>query len=66
VQAISPSGPWTQSYVSKALNCTVTGLTSGTQYGFQGCAIGTAGPSDWCDPATKRAELSTARFPGRD
>ena len=54
-QALSPSGPWTQCYVGKASSCTVTGLTSGTQYWFQVCAIGTAGPSAWSDPATKRA-----------
>ena len=54
-QAISPSGPWTQCYVGKASSCTVTGLTSGTQYWFQVCAIGAAGPSAWSDPATKRA-----------
>ena len=54
-QATSPSGPWTQCYVGKASSCTVTGLTSGTQYWFQVCAIGAAGPSAWSDPATKRA-----------
>ena len=54
-QATSPSGPWTQCYVGKASSCTVTGLTSGTQYWFQVCAVGAAGPSAWSDPATKRA-----------
>ena len=54
-QATSPSGPWTQCYVGKASSCTVTGLTSGTQYWFQVRAIGAAGPSAWSDPATKRA-----------
>ena len=54
-QATSSSGPWTQCYVGKASSCTVTGLTSGTQYWFQVCAIGAAGPSAWSDPATKRA-----------
>ena len=54
-QALSPSGPWTQCYVGKASSCTVTGLTSGTQYWFQVSAIGAAGPSAWSDPATKRA-----------
>ena len=54
-QATKPSGPWTQCYVGKASNCTVTGLTSGTQYWFQVRAIGAAGPSAWSDPATKRA-----------
>jgi hypothetical protein len=39
----------------KASSCTVTGLTSGTQYWFQVCASGAAGPSAWGDPATKRA-----------
>ena len=39
----------------KASSCTATGLTSGTQYWFQVCAIGAAGPSAWSDPATKRA-----------
>ena len=38
-------GPWTQCYVRKASNCTVTGLTSGTQHWFQVCASGAAGPS---------------------
>jgi len=41
--------------VGKAAKCTVTGLTSGTQYWFQVRAIGAAGPSAWSDPATKRA-----------
>jgi hypothetical protein len=41
-QATSSSGPWTECYVSKASSCTVTGLTSGTQYWFQVRAIGTA------------------------
>jgi hypothetical protein len=54
-QAILPSGPWTQCYVGKASSCTVTGLTSGTQYCFQVSGIGAAGPSAWSDPATKRA-----------
>ena len=53
-QALSPSGPWTQCYVGKASSCTVTGLTSGTQYWFQVSAIGAAGLSPWSDPATKR------------
>ena len=54
-QATAPSGPWTQCYVGKSSKCTVTGLTSGTQYWFQVRAIGAAGPSAWSDPATKRA-----------
>ena len=54
-QATASSGPWTQCYVGKASKCTVTGLTSGTQYWFQVKAIGAAGPSAWSDPATKRA-----------
>ena len=54
-QAASSSGPWTQCYVGKPSSCTVTGLTSGTQYWFQVSAIGAAGPSPWSDPATKRA-----------
>jgi hypothetical protein len=54
-QATSASGPWTQCYVGKPSSCTVTGLTSGTQYWFQVSAIGAAGPSPWSDPATKRA-----------
>jgi hypothetical protein len=53
--ATSPNGPWTECYVGKASSCTVTGLTSGTQYWFQVRAIGAAGPSAWSDPATKRA-----------
>ena len=36
-------------------NCMVTGLTNDTQYWFQVCAIGAAGPSAWSDPATRRA-----------
>jgi hypothetical protein len=44
-QAASPSGPWTECHVGKASSCTVTGLTSGTQFWFQVRAIGTAGPS---------------------
>lgn len=54
-QAAAPSGPWTQCYVGKPSKCTVTGLTSGTQYWFHVKAIGAAGPSAWSDPATKRA-----------
>ena len=54
-QAASASGPWTQRYVGKASKCTVSGLSSGTQYWFQVRAIGAAGPSDWSDAATKRA-----------
>jgi len=54
-QATAPSGPWTQCYVGKSSKCTVTGLTSGTQYWFRVKAIGAAGPSAWSDPATKRA-----------
>ncbi len=54
-QATSPGGPWTQCYVGKASSCTVTGLTSGTQYWFQVSPVGAAGPSAWSDPATKRA-----------
>ncbi len=51
----SPSGPWTECYLGNASSCTVTGLTSGTQYWFQVRAIGAAGPSAWSDLATKRA-----------
>jgi hypothetical protein len=54
-QAVSSSGPWTQCFVCKASSCTVTGLTSRTQYWFQVCAIGAVGPSAWSDPATKQA-----------
>jgi hypothetical protein len=54
-QATSSIGPWTQCYVGQASSCTVTGLTSGTQYWFQVRAIGAAGPSAWSDPTTKRA-----------
>ena len=54
-QATSPSGPWTQCYLGKASSCTVTGLTSGTQYWFQVSPIGAAGPSAWSEPTTKRA-----------
>ena len=54
-QAAASGGPWTQCYIGKASRCTVTGLTSGTQYWFQVSAIGAGGPSPWSDPATKRA-----------
>ena len=54
-QATAPSGPWTQCYVGKSSKCTVTGLTSGTEYWFRVRAIGAAGLSAWSDPATKRA-----------
>ena len=49
-QALSPSGPWTQCYVGKASSCTVTGLTSGTQYWFQVCAIGAPAPAPGATP----------------
>jgi len=54
-QATASGGPWTQCYVGKASKCTVTGLTSGTEYWFYVRAIGAAGPSAWSDPAAKRA-----------
>ena len=61
-QTTSSSGPWTQCYVGKASGCTVTELTSGTQYWVQIRAIGAAGPSAWSDPATKRATLAAHGF----
>jgi hypothetical protein len=49
------TGPWTEIYKGTRSQCLATGLTSGTQYWFRVQAIGSAGPSDWSDPATKRA-----------
>lgn len=49
------TGPWTEIYNGTRANCLAMDLTSGTQYWFRVQAIGAAGPSDWSDPATKRA-----------
>jgi hypothetical protein len=49
------TGPWTQIYNGTRSQCVATGLTSGTQYWFRVQALGSAGPSDWSDPTTKRA-----------
>lgn len=51
----SPNGPWTQFYAGRASKCTATGLTSGTEYWFQACAVGAAGPGPWSDVARMRA-----------
>jgi hypothetical protein len=53
--ATSSGGPWTQFYVGKASKCEAGGLVSGTQYWFQVCAVGAAGPGPFSDPATSRA-----------
>ena len=53
--APEPSGPWTEIYYGTRATCVATGLTSGSQYWFRVQALGTAGPSDWSDPAAKRA-----------
>lgn len=49
------TGPWTEIYNGTRSTCVATGLTSGVQYWFRVRAIGAAGPSDWSNPATKRA-----------
>ena len=51
----SPDGPWTQFYAGQASKCTATGLTSGTEYWFEACAVGAAGPGPWSDVARMRA-----------
>jgi hypothetical protein len=53
--APQPTGPWTEFYNGTRATCVATGLTSGTQYWFRVQALGSAGPSDWSDPATRRA-----------
>ncbi len=53
--APQPTGPWTEFYNGTRATCVATGLTSGTQYWFRVQALGSAGPSDWSDPSTKRA-----------
>ncbi len=55
---LTVSNPTTQAEmqaIDDKLDEVITGLTGGTQYRFQVCAIGTADPSTWSDPATKRA-----------
>lgn len=51
----SPAGPWTQFYAGRASKCTAGGLISGTEFWFQTCAVGAAGPGPWSDPARMRA-----------
>jgi hypothetical protein len=49
------NGPFTQFYAGKASKCTAEGLVSGTEYWFEVCAVGAAGPGPWSDPARMRA-----------
>jgi len=49
------NGPWTQFYAGRTSKCTATGLASGTEYWFEACAVGSAGPGPWSDPARMRA-----------
>jgi Fibronectin type III domain len=44
---------WQQVAVTTKAKVEIEGLTSGKQYWFQVCAVGTAGLSPWSDPATK-------------
>lgn len=47
--------PWQPVKSTTTRKVTVTGLTPGEVYAFRVRAIGTAGPSPWCDETTKRA-----------
>jgi hypothetical protein len=49
------SGPWTTIYNGTRAQCVATNLTSGAQYWFRVQVLGSAGPSDWSNPTTKRA-----------
>ncbi len=53
--ATASTGPWTQGYVGKKSSCTIGNLPSGVEHWFRAQAVGTAGPSDWAGPITKRA-----------
>jgi hypothetical protein len=39
--------------VTGTSSITVTGLTPGTNYAFQMCALGRAGYTDWSDPVMR-------------
>ena len=49
------TGPWTQIYMGTRARCVAGNLVPGTQYWFRVQALGSAGPSDWSNPVTKRA-----------
>jgi hypothetical protein len=51
----SSNGPWTEFYNGTTSKCTNSGLTSGTEYFFQVCAVGPRGRGPWSDIARKRA-----------
>ena len=46
-------GTWTELPVTGTRSITVTGLTPGTSYAFQMCALGRAGYTDWSDSVTR-------------
>lgn len=47
------SPPYTHKEYRRRAKAEVEGLSSGKQYWFQVCAVGTAGLGPWSDPATK-------------
>ncbi len=49
------NGPWTPIYKGTRASCLATNLAPGTQYWFRARVFGSAGPSDWSDPITRRA-----------
>jgi hypothetical protein len=53
--AASAPGVILQTTVSTAASVTFTGLTRGVDYTVQANAVGTAGTSDWSNPATQMA-----------
>lgn len=55
----SPNPPtnssWTQAAIVSISKATVSGLTGGDKYWFRVAAVGSAGNSDWSDPAVRMA-----------
>ncbi len=46
-------GAWTTLSFTNSRSMPISGLTPGTTYTFQVCALGSLGPSDWSDIATR-------------
>lgn len=51
----SPTATWESITITTRGKYSVSGLTPGSQYSFRIRAIGTAGPSPWSDPVSKKA-----------